>query len=134
MRKREITREVRDQAATAVRTYPQKRENLRLLRENLAELRQTESVLKRRVDAAERARLRTTCAQCELQIKLAEAELKPLERALDALDSEERMVVEQMLIAPIRDAAGELAEQLCVEIATVYRRRKRALEKIAMYL
>ena len=127
MRKMRCSREARELAEAAVRTYPLKQAALERLRENQAELAD-------RAAADQLARLDRACAKLEVEIGLCEAELHTFDGALALLDDEERLVDERMLIAPIRDAAGELSEELCVEIATVYRRRQSALEKIAAYL
>ena len=130
MSKISYPKELLERAETMLRTYAQKRRALRLLEETLELLRQTAVV----AGDPEAAAFETRCRELELRIGLAKAELLVAERMLECLDTDERLVVERMLIEPIRDAAGELSEALCVETATVYRRRRRALEKLAAYL
>ena len=134
MRKERFSRIDRERAEAAVRAYPLKQAALKRLRENLIRLRQTQTEFADRAAADRLAQLDRACANLEVEIGLCEAEINTFDGALALLDDEERLVVERMLLAPIRDAAGELSEALCVETATVYRRRQSALEKIAAYL
>ena len=58
-------------------------------------------------------------------------ELAALEEALGELNPEERLVAEFLIISPQKGNAQRLCEILGVEQSSVYRRRKRVLEKIA---
>ena len=57
-----------------------------------------------------------------------------MEGALQVLTPEERLVVQLMLICPEKNAAQKLCQMLCVEQSSVYRRRDRAMEKLALCL
>lgn len=57
-----------------------------------------------------------------------------LEQALQVLNPEERLVIQMMLICPQRGNVQRLCELLAVEQSSVYRRRDRALEKLAQVL
>ncbi len=57
-----------------------------------------------------------------------------LEQALQVLNPEERLVIQMMLICPQRGNVQRLCELLTVEQSSVYRRRDRALEKLAQVL
>lgn len=57
------------------------------------------------------------------------------DRALDALQPEERMILRRMYVYPQRGSLQRLTEELGVEQSTLYRRRDKALERftIALY-
>ena len=67
-------------------------------------------------------------------IGLNRIETEAVEQALERLNREERLVLDAMLIAPVPEAADRLCSALNVETATVYRRRRAALEKLTAYL
>lgn len=56
--------------------------------------------------------------------------LDQLNRGLSALTDEERLVLDRMYINPKKGMTMALCEALEVEVATVYRRRNKALEKL----
>ena len=60
--------------------------------------------------------------------------VQTLEQALQVLTPEERLVVQMMCICPEKKAAQKLCGLLHVEQSSVYRRRDRALEKLALAL
>ena len=60
--------------------------------------------------------------------------VQSMEGALQVLTPEERLVVQMMCICPEKNAAQKLCGLLCVEQSSVYRRRDRALEKLAVAL
>jgi len=53
-----------------------------------------------------------------------------MEAAMEALTPEERLVVQMMLVCPEKGAGQKLCQILGLEIATVYRRRERAVRKL----
>lgn len=53
-----------------------------------------------------------------------------LENALSLLTPEERMIAHMLLVYPRRNNALLLGRKLCVEQATIYRRRKQVLRKL----
>ena len=57
------------------------------------------------------------------------------ERGLQALNDEERQVLQRLYLYPEKGAIDRLCEELCLEQSSVYRRRDQALEHftIAMY-
>lgn len=57
-----------------------------------------------------------------------------MEQALQELTPEERLVVQMMYICPEKNAVPKLCGILCVEQASVYRRKNRALKKLAVAL
>ena len=60
--------------------------------------------------------------------------VRAMEEALQILTPEERLVVQMMFICPEKDAAQKLCQLLCMEQTSVYRRRERALGKLAKAL
>lgn len=62
------------------------------------------------------------------------AELDRIETALDTLTEDEREIIEKMMVNPRPGAGDKLCEILCVELATVYRRRNKALKKLGNFL
>lgn len=73
----------------------------------------------------------------ELKRRLKEARLwvAQADKALAALDDEERLVLDRFYIHRAKGNVGELCERLNVEQATVYRKRDSALRRftIALY-
>lgn len=73
----------------------------------------------------------------ELEKQLAHTKewLKPVERSLACLTSEERLVLDRFYISPSKGNVDRLCDELNVEKATVYRRRDDALHHftIALY-
>lgn len=53
-----------------------------------------------------------------------------LQRGLSSLTEEERLILEWMYINPKKGVTMALCEELEVEVATVYRRRNKAIEKL----
>ena len=60
--------------------------------------------------------------------------VRAMEEALQMLTPEERLVVQMMFICPEKDAGQKLCQLLCMEQTSVYRRRERALGKLAKAL
>ncbi len=55
-------------------------------------------------------------------------------RALGALAEEERMILTQLYIEPVKGAVEELCKQLNVEQSSIYRKRDRALYRFTVAL
>jgi DNA-directed RNA polymerase specialized sigma24 family protein len=56
--------------------------------------------------------------------------LDALEAALDSLTECEREIIEKMVAAPERYASDKICEKYQIEVAAVYRRRNKALQKL----
>lgn len=73
----------------------------------------------------------------ELKRRLKEARLwvSMVDKALNILTDEERLVLERLFIHPMKSSMGALSEQLSIDKTTVYHRRDSALRKftIALY-
>ena len=57
-----------------------------------------------------------------------------LERAMAGLDACEREIIEKMYVRPARYACDCVCEKFDIEVASVYRRRNKALQKLARVL
>ena len=57
--------------------------------------------------------------------------LEQLDRGLSALTEEERLILDKMYIHPVKGMTMALCDALEVELATVYRRRNKALAKLS---
>ena len=122
-------------AEQKLRTYIRTKEAITIMEEKLQKLREAEEICRKNpVCAAERARIRTECRRLQALIGLNRIETEAVEQALERLNREERRVLDTMLIAPVPEAADRLCSALNVETATVYRRRRAALEKLTAYL
>lgn len=72
----------------------------------------------------------------ELKLALTQARnwVNRVERGLNALDEEERLVLRMLYIQPAKGNVDRLCEILCVEQASVYRRRDKALRHFTLAL
>ena len=68
------------------------------------------------------------------ELRATQAALEQLEAALDALEEEEREIIDSFYISPGKRIAEKLCEKLLVEVPTVYRRRNKALKKLENFL
>ena len=65
------------------------------------------------------------------EIVRLQTRLAPLEKAMESLSREEREVLQLLVMDRRRGNVERLCEKYDVEPATVYRRRNRALQKLA---
>ena len=73
--------------------------------------------------------------KCEIEAirRETEAWVLNLERALAALDADERHIIEVMCIEQVRGAAEQLCDELGIfETSTIYRKRNRALRHLTI--
>lgn len=61
-------------------------------------------------------------------------QVRRLEDALEALTECEREIIENMYIRPVARASDKICEMFDIEVATVYRRRNKALKKLGELL
>ena len=64
------------------------------------------------------------------QLPKMRAWVERLEDALEGLNQCEREIIEKMYIAPRDKAVDKLCEMFDIEVASVYRRRNKALQKL----
>ena len=65
------------------------------------------------------------------QLKVVKARKAQADRGLAALTPQERLVVQMLDIAPARGNGAKLCQLLDCEIASIYRRRDRALKRFS---
>lgn len=70
----------------------------------------------------------------ELKQRLKEARLwiAAVDKALEALDDDDRRTLDRCFIHRVKGSIGLLCEELCIETATVYRRRDSALRRFTL--
>lgn len=135
----------KQEAAERLRTYALRKHALTALPQQIREAQlYRESIQAARTDGA--AVSGGTCQQDrllgslvyqeELERRLAATEVyvSGIEAALQALTEEERLVLDRFYIHPQRGNADKLCEELCVERASVYRRKDQALRRFTMAL
>ncbi len=61
-------------------------------------------------------------------------QVQNIEAAMEVLTPEERLVVQMLLVCPEKQAAQKLCQILGMEVASVYRRRERAVRKLQKVL
>lgn len=61
-------------------------------------------------------------------------ELARMEAALERLTEDEREIIDKMLVNPVPYASDKLCEMFDIEVAAVYRRRNKALQKLGNFL
>lgn len=57
-------------------------------------------------------------------------QVESLQQAMEALDPCQREIIDKMYVNPIRYAGDYLCEKFDIEMAAVYRRRNKALQKL----
>lgn len=136
----------KQEAAERLRTYALRKQALTALPQQIREAQlYRESIQATRTDGAavsggasvqEDRLLGSLAYQEELERRLAvtEAYVSGIEAALQALTEEEQLVLDRFYIHPQRGNADKLCEELCVERASVYRRKDQALRRFTMAL
>lgn len=72
----------------------------------------------------------------ELKIAMEQAQIwvSRVERGLSVLDADEQLVLKMLYIQPAKGNIDRLCGELCVEQATVYRKRDKALRRFTLAL
>lgn len=68
------------------------------------------------------------------QLAKTRAQVERIEQALEILTECEREIIENMYIRPVAGAAYKMCEMFDIEVASVYRRRNKALKKLGDFL
>ena len=68
------------------------------------------------------------------QLNQMRLQVERLEDALDTLTDCERQILEKMYIHPVAKASDKICEMFDIEVASVYRRRNKALKKLEIFL
>lgn len=72
----------------------------------------------------------------ELKLALDQANrwVSRVDRGLAALDEDERLVLQMLYILPAKGNIERLCEQLCMEQASIYRKRDKALRRFTLVM
>lgn len=94
----------------------------------------TGSVTAREQRSREERMLNNIVKRQELQWSLDQAKLwmQNVTEALDALEPEEKGILQQLYICPGTGAMEQLCEKLCLEKSSIYRKRDSALRKFTL--
>ena len=68
------------------------------------------------------------------ELRGMKAAVEQMEAALEMLDEEEREIIDKMYVNPVKYANDKLCEKFMIEVASIYRRRNKALKKLDFYL
>ena len=68
------------------------------------------------------------------QLEEQRAAVQTMDEALKTLTPEERLVLEHLVIAPRSGSGEQLCQMLGLELSSVYRRKDRALQRLAAAL
>lgn len=136
------------EATDKLKQYEAKRQSLQIIPLEIAQIEstmtgirsaRTDSIAIRNSGGNARENMMLSCIvrKEELQRNLEQAELwvEAVTTALDALNDDERKILDRMYIHREKKAADRLAGELFVDVATVYRWKDDALRKftIALY-
>lgn len=72
--------------------------------------------------------------ELERNLDRAKIWVEQVEAALKVLDNDERKVLERMYIVREKYAADSLADELCIDVKTVYARKDKALHRFTVAL
>ena len=64
------------------------------------------------------------------QLRKMQQLVERMEDALEELNECEREIIERMYIRPVAKASDKICEMFDIEVASVYRRRNKALQKL----
>ena len=64
------------------------------------------------------------------QLEKMRLQVALLEHALEQLDECQREIIEKMYVSPEEKASDKICEMFDIEVASVYRRRNKALKKL----
>ena len=67
-------------------------------------------------------------------LEMERERIAKLEQAMAQLDPCQREIIEKMYVRPVRYACEIVCEKFDIEVASVYRRRNKALQKLARVL
>ena len=68
------------------------------------------------------------------QLEIMRLQVEAMDRALECLTECEREIIEKMYICPEAGAPDKICEMFDIEMASVYRRRNKALKKLGDFL
>ncbi len=136
--KKEAAEKLKDYEAkkAALRNIPTERERLRCVMEGIRSAGVDGDPVKGSMNRREDRLLGCIVALEELDRteKQTKAWVDMVDCALRTLNPEERLVLDRMCVCPVQGNLDRLCEELCMERATVYRRRDSALRRFTLAL
>lgn len=117
----------KDEMMATLRHLALDRKAVLMMREDISRI---EDDIKKEPPAVQREALEAEHEKLMSSLKLTEHHISRIERLLSLLSSEEREVLEKMIINPYPDVVFDLTEVLGLEPASIYRLRARALDKL----
>ena len=96
----------------------------------------TDKIVVKNSGSGEDALINNIVRREELAIALEQAEkwVNRVDRGLAALAEEEKLILQMLYIQPLKGNVDRLCEKLCVEQASVYRKRDKALRRFTLAL
>lgn len=117
----------RDEMMADLRHLTLDRTAVTLMREDISCI---EEDIKKEPPAVQREALEETHARLLSSMVVTKHHIDRIERLLSLLSSDERKVLEQMIINPYPEVVFDLGEEMGLEPASIYRIRARALDKL----
>ena len=117
----------KDEMMATLRHLALDRKALLMMQEDISRI---EEAIKKEPPAVQREALEATHARLMSSMAVTKHHIDRIERLLSFLSSEEREVLERMIINPYPEVVFDLGEKLALEPASIYRLRARALEKL----
>lgn len=125
-----------DAMQQAVVNIPEEIQRLEIAATSIRGSRMDKIPVKEGGNGREEAMLNNIMYRQELEWSLQQAQswIKSVDRALSALNPEEKLVIHRLYIYPARGNVERLCSTLGVEQSTVYRKRDKALRKFTLAL
>ena len=117
----------KDEMMTTLRHLALDRKAVLMMQEDISRI---EEDIKKEPPAVQREALEETHARLLSSMVVTKHHIDRIERLLSLLSSDERKVLEQMIINPYPEVVFDLGEEMGLEPASIYRIRARALDKL----
>ena len=117
----------KDEMMTTLRHLALDRKAVLMMQEDISRI---EEDIKKEPPAVQREALEETHARLMSSMVVTKHHIDRIERLLSLLSSDERKVLEQMIINPYQEVVFDLGEEIGLEPASIYRIRARALDKL----
>ena len=117
----------KDEMMTTLRHLALDRKAVLMMQEDISHI---EEDIKKEPPAVQREALEETHARLLSSMVVTKHHIDRIERLLSLLSSDERKVLEQMIINPYPEVVFDLGEEMGLEPASIYRIRARALDKL----
>ena len=117
----------KDEMMTTLRHLALDRKAVLMMQEDISRI---EEDIKKEPPAVQREALEETHARLMSSMVVTKHHIDRIERLLSLLSSDERKVLEQMIINPYPEVVFDLGEEMGLEPASIYRIRARALDKL----